>query len=73
MILSTYSASSSIRKSLTEAGWILKRGDKFGPKRSSTRAYLRGETDPEILLHLERSPVAALTDDNADAFLQNKA
>ena len=64
VILSTYSASSSIRKSLVEAGWKLYPGEKFGPKRSSTRARLNGESDPEILLSLERSPVKALTDES---------
>lgn len=62
VILSTYSASSSIRKSLVESGWGLKAGDKFGPKRTSTRAYLNSESDPEILEQLKRSPVGALTD-----------
>jgi tRNA U34 5-methylaminomethyl-2-thiouridine-forming methyltransferase MnmC len=64
VLLSTYSASSSIRKSLLEAGWILSKGEKFGPKRTSTRAALLGQSDPEILLQLSRSPVAALSDDN---------
>lgn len=63
-ILSTYSASSSIRKSLFEAGWILNKGEKFGPKRSSTRATLLGEGDSEILQQLARSPVSALSDKN---------
>jgi chorismate dehydratase len=69
VLLSTYSASSSIRKSLLEAGWILHKGEKFGPKRTSTRASLTGVSDPEILLHLERSPTPALRDDNIDSFL----
>lgn len=60
--LSTYSASTSIRKSLLEAGWKLHKGEKFGPKKTSTRASLQGESDPEILLHLERSPAQALRD-----------
>lgn len=60
--LSTYSASTSIRKSLLESGWSLHKGEKFGPKRTSTRANLSGMSDPEILLHLERSPVTALKD-----------
>ncbi len=64
VLLSTYSASSSIRKSLFESGWIIHKGEKFGPKRSSTRASLVGESDPDILLQLERSPVLALTDGN---------
>lgn len=62
-IMSTYSASSSIRKSMKEAGWILKKGEKFGPKRTSTRALCEDENDPDILLNLSRSPVDALTDD----------
>lgn len=61
-ILSTYSASTSIRKSLHEAGWGVQKGEKFGPKRTSTRAVLNKSTDPEILLQMERSPVVALTD-----------
>ena len=60
--LSTYSASDSIRKSLIEAGWKLHKGEKFGAKRTSTRATLTGETDPEILLTLSRSPVPAFRD-----------
>lgn len=64
VILSTYSASSSIRKSLFETGWGVLQGEKFGPKRTSTRATLKDPTDPEILLHMERSPAFALTDFN---------
>jgi tRNA U34 5-methylaminomethyl-2-thiouridine-forming methyltransferase MnmC len=62
VILSTYSASTSIRKSLHETGWKIQSGEKFGPKRTSTRASLQGTTSAEILLQLERSPVAALSD-----------
>lgn len=62
VVLSTYSASSSIRKSLVETGWKLSAGEKFGPKRTSTRARLSGETDAEILDSLSRSPVKALSD-----------
>lgn len=69
VILSTYSASSSIRKSLCEAGWAITKGEKFGPKRSSTRATLKGTSDPEIIQHLNRSPVPALSDDNIELFL----
>lgn len=60
--LSTYSASSSIRKSLSEAGWSLRPGDMFGSKRTSTRAYLDRESDPVIIEQLRRSPVSAFTD-----------
>lgn len=67
-ILSTYSASSSIRKALIAAKWKVKNGDKFGNKKSSTRAVLTGESDKDILLHLERSPVILLTDDNYENY-----
>lgn len=72
VILSTYSASTSIRKSLLETGWGIQKGEKFGPKRTSTRAVLNQPTDPEILLHLERSPTPALSDDKLQEFLSNK-
>jgi tRNA U34 5-methylaminomethyl-2-thiouridine-forming methyltransferase MnmC len=64
VVLSTYSSSSSIRKSMLESGWVLKKGERFGPKRSSTRAELIGDSDPDILFHLDRSPVSSLIDDN---------
>jgi chorismate dehydratase len=70
VILSTYSSSSSIRKSLIEAGWKLHKGEKFGPKRTSTRATLSGESDEEIMAHLARSPIGAITDDNIEEFLK---
>lgn len=62
VILSTYSASNSIRKSLTEAGWSLRKGESFGPKRASTRACLHGESDQELLNQMNRSPALAITD-----------
>ena len=67
-ILSTYSASTSVRKSMHEAGWGVQKGEPFGPKRTSTRANLKMPTDPEILLQLERSPAPALTDLQIDSF-----
>jgi tRNA U34 5-methylaminomethyl-2-thiouridine-forming methyltransferase MnmC len=69
-ILSTYSASSSIRKSLIEAGWIVKNGLKFSGKRSSTIAVLQGEQDQEILDHLNRSPVPLIWDNSTDDFIK---
>ncbi len=60
--LSTYSSSSSMRKSLVESGWKITKGPKFGEKRSSTRATLQGTSHQEILDHLARSPVSAITD-----------
>lgn len=67
-IMSTYSASSSIRKAMLAAGWNIKKGVQFGPKRSSTRATIAGESDGEILKHLERSGAPLLTDNIADSY-----
>lgn len=64
-IMSTYSSSSSIRKSMIAAGWLLYPGESFGPKRASTRARLSGETHQDIIDKLDRSPVEMLTDFNA--------
>jgi tRNA U34 5-methylaminomethyl-2-thiouridine-forming methyltransferase MnmC len=62
VILSTYSASISIRKSLHESGWGVQKGESFGTKRTSTRAVLNRETDPAILSQLDHSPTKALVD-----------
>lgn len=71
-ILSTYSSSSSIRKSLIAAGWLVTKGEQFGPKRSSTRALTSGATDQDILEHLNRSPAIELTDDNYQEYTIEK-
>jgi len=63
-LMSTYSASSSIRKSMIAAGWIVYNGVAFGPKRSSTRAKLTGTIDIDLKERLERSPAIEITDDN---------
>ncbi len=70
--MSTYSASSSIRKSMLEAGWSLQSGVKFGPKRTSTRADLSGKSDQEIIDRLQRSPVSAITDENYLEYMNEK-
>ena len=62
VIVSTYSASSSIRKAMLAAGFKLYPGEKFGHKRTSTRARILGDSDKDILDHLNRSPVEALQD-----------
>lgn len=67
-IMSTYSASSSIRKAMIAAGWKVYSGVKFGPKRSSTRAKITGESELEILEKLERSPAILLTDENYQTY-----
>ncbi len=63
-IMSTYSASSSIRKSMIAGGWTVYDGEKFGNKRASTRAKTTGVTERYILDHLEKSPVITITDEN---------
>ena len=63
-IMSTYSSSSSIRKSMLAAGWFVTKGEKFGPKRSSTRANTIGPSDQDITQHLKRSPAIEITDKN---------
>ena len=63
-IMSTYSSSSSIRKSMLSAGWKLQPGEQFGKKRTSTRAFLHGESDHEIIERVNRSPVMEITDKN---------
>jgi tRNA U34 5-methylaminomethyl-2-thiouridine-forming methyltransferase MnmC len=72
VILSTYSSSNSIRKSLLASGWQIQEGGKFGPKRSSTRATLTGQTEASILDKLQRSPVAALSDTSIDEFINQQ-
>jgi len=67
VIMSTYSSSSSIRMAMVAAGWKLYKGDKFGKKRSSTRATLLKDftTEEDIAAQLGRSGAVMLTDENA--------
>lgn len=67
-IMSTYSASSSIRKSMIAAGWIIYNGEEFGKKRSSTRAKLNGTINYEIQDRLDRSPAPEITDKNYKSY-----
>lgn len=61
-IMSTYSSSVSIRKSMVEAGWGVRGGKNFGPKKSSTRAHWQKPSDDEIIELLKRSPTQSLKD-----------
>ncbi len=61
-ILSTYSASSSVKKSLVKAAWIIEKAPGFGPKRASTKAKLYGEMSEEVALNLSRSPILPVYD-----------
>lgn len=63
-VLSTYSASNSIRKSLVSAGWAVFNRKGFGPKKAATIAKASGESDQDVLLSLSRSPVLSILDKN---------
>jgi len=60
--LSTYSSSISIRKSLLQSGWTVINDRGFAMKRTMTKANLVGETSPELLDQLARSPSRAILD-----------
>ena len=60
--LSTYSSSTSVRKSLQEAGWFMKNAPGFSSKRTSTRAFLEGPSDSDLLDKLKRAPIEPLRD-----------
>lgn len=62
VVLSTYSSSNSIRKSMIESEWLVQNRKGFGTKRTCTRAKLTGKTDEEVKLSLGRSPAASLRD-----------
>lgn len=62
VILSTYSAASSMRKALIGSGWRVEKREGFGGKREATRAFLKGTTAPELILSLGRSPSEAYDD-----------
>lgn len=63
-LMSTYSASNSIRKAMAFGGWGVSVAKGFGPKRQSTRAKWCGEISDEMKLTLERSGAIALEDEN---------
>jgi tRNA U34 5-methylaminomethyl-2-thiouridine-forming methyltransferase MnmC len=62
VILSTYSASSSVKKSLVQAKWIIEKRVGFGTKKAATRAKVHGELDEDIKLYLSRSPINPVYD-----------
>ena len=61
-LLSTYSASSRMRKSLLQAGWGIEVGPGLGPRRQSTRAKLHSSTNPELELMLSSPKLLPFTD-----------
>ncbi len=62
VILSTYSSSISIRKSLISAGFGIESRVGFKNKRTMTRAFLNKETSIDLLRELQRSPILELRD-----------
>jgi len=62
VVLSTYSSSFSIRKSMLLSGFSVVSAKGYGKKKFSTRAYLTGESDPEILILLKNDKLEALHD-----------
>lgn len=62
VIMSTYSSSVSIRKSMLEAGWIIENLKGFGKKKTMTKAMLKGVISSDLLKELERSPTNSLKD-----------
>ena len=70
--MSTYSATSAIRKSMLKAGWKVANRAGFQHKKSATIASKSGQSDPELLKKLERSPACTLTDENAQDYRLGK-
>lgn len=62
VLMSTYSSSISIRKSLITAGWAIENATGFALKRSMTKANLMGKTSEDLLLQLSRSPSIEIRD-----------
>ena len=60
--LSTYSSSTSIRKSLNHAGWAVLGARGFSQKKNMTKAALSGATEEEILQQMARSPSLEIRD-----------
>ncbi|MFT6069120.1 MAG: tRNA U34 5-methylaminomethyl-2-thiouridine-forming methyltransferase MnmC [Bacteriovoracaceae bacterium] len=62
VILSTYSASSRVKKALFAAGWIVEEREGFAFKRSATRGFLKGKHSDQLLKKLENPKVLPYTD-----------
>ncbi len=62
VILSTYSASSRVKKALFAAGWIVEEREGFAFKRSATRGFLKGEHSDQLLKKLENPKILPYTD-----------
>jgi tRNA U34 5-methylaminomethyl-2-thiouridine-forming methyltransferase MnmC len=62
VIMSTYSSSISIRKSMLMAGFTIINRKGFGQKRTMTKALLEGQTASELIDQLNKSPILELHD-----------
>jgi tRNA U34 5-methylaminomethyl-2-thiouridine-forming methyltransferase MnmC len=62
VIMSTYSSSISIRKSMIKAGFTIINRKGFGQKRTMTKALLDGQTAFELMEQLNKSPILELHD-----------
>ena len=62
VLLSTYSASVSIRKSLLAAEWNIENTKGFKTKKTMTKANLQNPTALELIEQLDRSPALELHD-----------
>jgi len=62
VVLSTYSASSSIRKALMQAGWVVEERQGFAGKRSSTRAFLKGIMSEGLIRKLSSDKIKPVRD-----------
>lgn len=71
-ILSTYSASTSVRKAMHAAGWGVFNRSGFHGKRASTYAKINEKTAPDVLLKLEQSSVPPLSDEQISHEQTNK-
>lgn len=62
VILSTYSASSRVKKALFCAGWSVEERIGFASKRSATRAFRNLEMDDQLLKKLENTKITPMRD-----------
>jgi tRNA U34 5-methylaminomethyl-2-thiouridine-forming methyltransferase MnmC len=60
--LSTYSSSTSVRKTLIESGWSISNHKGYKTKKTCTHATLNGKTDPVLLKGLQSEKISILYD-----------
>ncbi len=72
VILSTYSASNSIRKGLLESKWSVFERKGFGNKKAMTVAKKSGKMNEELLSRLARSPINPITDHANQDYLESR-